>query len=327
MKKQVIGMLLLLTVVPLTGCNVKFIEKVPIQKEKKEEQLGSIEGEHELEDAPDKTEHQIATDPEVEKKKPEEEQEEPTEAEVNEDKFVMHGVTFNKVTPEKSMFLKYSNNARNKPNEKGDKVSQLYKGDTVSLFGISEDGVWGVIRDAGGPQRFIEMDSLTEEYIEKDKTLSGLQEETSEQQPEVQEPSGNENNHQNQNANGNGINYSPIGGENQGNNGNENQSENTGQETQPSNQGGNSSYGGIEFPANATSTSMEQGVEFADVGMLVYAIEDIEILDGPGTGSWIGTLYQGEEIKCTGIGRNGYIRVDFYGMSGFVDSSLVDPEY
>lgn len=90
-------------------------------------------------------------------------------------------------------------------------------------------------------------------------------------------------------------------------------------------------YDGIPYPSNASSTSVNIGVEFADVNISLTVRKDgTQISNGPdrisnSTGYYsLGTLNKGATIKCTGIGRNGYVRVEYNGQTGFIDSKNVE---
>lgn len=326
MRKRLLIICMLLPCMCITGCGVKFIEVAQIEKQ--EVQTGDLPGD--VKDAPEKTEITVPKEEDEKTEKVPEVTETPEETVEDDDVFKMHGMNFKKVSPEKSMYLKYTNHARNKPGEDGEKVSVLYKGDTVSLFGISEDGLWGIVRDAGGPQRFIEMDSLTEEYVEKEKDIGTLGGESEEQTAETENPSDTDKKPE---GNGADVSYAPIGGGSGTNEANppaETSTDDDYYSDDDDEYWDGYDYGsGIAFPENADSTSIVMDVEFAEVSLTVYARDNAPVSDGPGmVGIYmsLGTARKGESMQCTGIGRNGYVRVEFRGNIGFIDSRLVDVE-
>ena len=83
--------------------------------------------------------------------------------------------------------------------------------------------------------------------------------------------------------------------------------------------------GGIPYPSNPSSTSINLGVTFADESFTATVVNTTTMNSGPGkvlnsTGySVIETFEAGTTVNCTGIGNNGYIRVELAnGTVGFI---------
>jgi cytoskeletal protein RodZ len=74
--------------------------------------------------------------------------------------------------------------------------------------------------------------------------------------------------------------------------------------------------GGIPYPDNPASTSINFGVVFADVNFTATTVSNNTVItSGPGKALpsngyvELKTLYKGLTVTCTGIGQNGYIRI------------------
>lgn len=317
MRKKILPIILTLIIAMfLTGCNVKFIEKVePEQAKKSTEDFGSI--------IIDETEPSKST-----QKSTQEQLEQTTESEKEIDSeietstepiadgtFEYGGVKFIRDDSSPTFYCKEDCVAKISPSSSSKDYTSLKKGDFVTLKAISADNKWAMVSIYGGPTSFVEYKYLTEEEIRQEQTINPLSTETasetlSEVQSEIntQQSSTSENQQQASTSSSQASQQSPV---------NNTPAEDT--------------YSGIPYPSNASSTSYNMGVEFADVTITVTVRKDgTQISNGPdkianSTGYYcIGTLNKGDTIKCTGIGRNGYVRVEYNGQIGFIDSKNVE---
>ena len=84
--------------------------------------------------------------------------------------------------------------------------------------------------------------------------------------------------------------------------------------------------GGIDYPSNPSSTSVNFGVVFADVNKKLTVVQDnVAASSGPdkvanSTGYVsLATYNVGDVVKCTGIGKNGYCRIELEsGKIGYI---------
>lgn len=85
--------------------------------------------------------------------------------------------------------------------------------------------------------------------------------------------------------------------------------------------------GGISYPSNVSSTSVNYGITFADVNFNARLVRGAALSSGPGpisnsTGyGEIEYFPEGLVVACTGIGTNGYVRVELAnGVVGFLNN-------
>lgn len=85
--------------------------------------------------------------------------------------------------------------------------------------------------------------------------------------------------------------------------------------------------GGISYPSNVSSTSVNYGITFADVNFNAMLVRGAALSSGPGpisnsTGyGEIEYFPEGLVVACTGIGTNGYVRVELAnGVVGFLNN-------
>lgn len=83
----------------------------------------------------------------------------------------------------------------------------------------------------------------------------------------------------------------------------------------------------IPFPVNPENVSINLGVSFADENFIAKTIASTRVSSGPGTVSnstgyhELTVLATGSVVNATGIGQNGYVRITLSdGRTGFVDS-------
>lgn len=88
--------------------------------------------------------------------------------------------------------------------------------------------------------------------------------------------------------------------------------------------------GGIPYPANPSSTSVNFGVTFADVNIKVKVIKTAKLNSGPAKAlnsngyKTIQTFNVGTTLSCTGIGANGWIRIKLAnGTIGYIDGKYL----
>lgn len=313
MRKKILPIILIsIIAMSLTGCNVKFIEKVePEQTEKSTEDFGSI--------IIDETDSSKSTTSSTQKQseqtqttKSEEETDFSEQAEpVSDGTFEYGGMKFIRDDSSPTFYCKENCVAKISPSSSSKDYTNLQKGDFVTLKALSVDNTWAMVSIYGGPTSFVEYKYLTEEEIRQEQTIAPLpsseqsevaSETTSEETPVVEpQPASSE---------------APS----------QTQSQAPASSTAPQ----EDTYSGIPYPSNASSTSYNMGVEFADVTITVTVRKDgTQISNGPdkianSTGYYsLGVLNKGDTIKCTGIGRNGYVRVEFNGQIGFIDSKNV----
>lgn len=84
--------------------------------------------------------------------------------------------------------------------------------------------------------------------------------------------------------------------------------------------------GGIPYPGGS-DTSVNLGVTFANVNYTANVVWETEASSGPGkavpsTGFVVLKYFKvGNTVKVTGVGDNGWIRIDVDGKSGFIDNT------
>lgn len=322
MKRKLLTILMgFFLVMSLTGCDIKFIEKVePESTETSTENFGDIIIEN------SKTESSENTNTEDTQKEPENTISETESSEniesseiINESSessessetqkpgtFEYSGITFISLEATPTMYCKENCSAKVNPSIAAKDYATLQKGDFVTVKAISEDERWAMVSVYGGPASFIKYEYLTEEEIRMEQTLSEL--------PSYNESSSTNESSQSQTSTETNV---PSSSEVQSS---------SQQPSEPVD-----TYAGIAYPSNASSTSFNMGVEFADVNITLTVRKDgTQISNGPdkvanSTGYYaLGTLDKGSSIKCTGIGRNGYVRVDYNGQIGFIDSKNVE---
>lgn len=311
MRKKIIliflGILLCLT---LTGCNVKFIEKVennnPSETEETED-FGDIIIEIpspspgpvvESSPNPESTDTPETSDPITPSPV---ETEEPSSSPggdegLKEGEFEYGNMIFIRKEVSVTYWCKDDVDAKVSPSSSAKTYTSLKKGDFVTLMAVSKDDKWAMVSIYGGPSSFIQYEYLSEDEVIVQQEIEELpspspspsekpQVSSSPEPPSYETPS-----------------------------------------PSPSDE-----YTGIGYPSNASSTSFNMGVEFADVTITLTVRKDnTQISNGPdvvsnSTGYYsLGTLNKGDTVKCTGIGRNGYVRVSYGGQVGFIDSRYVE---
>lgn len=327
MKKVKYGLFavgLMMMSVSITGCGIKFIEKVEPTSTVSEstEQFGDITIEPTPEPTSEPTEEsseETTTSSEVK----------PTEEPMPEGMFEYDGVRFIRNDSKPTLYVLEDCPAKVSPNMSSKDYTFLYKGDFVTLSALSEDEKWAMVSIYGGPSSFVEYSCLTYEEVVVSSQVSELpsESESTESTETTTETTDSESNVVSSTATSS------------------QQESSSSSETRPSESSSSSSetyeepsqeepvddYEGISFPSNASYTSFNMGVEFADVNITLYVRRGGAVIsNGPdrpsnSTGYYImGELLEGSSVRCTGIGRNGFVRVDYDGETGFIDSKSVE---
>ena len=77
-------------------------------------------------------------------------------------------------------------------------------------------------------------------------------------------------------------------------------------------------------PTTPPTQSQFPGVTWEDVNETVYAISAVNVRSGPGTSyEKLGSLSQGEAVKRTGKGSNGWSRVEYKGQQAYISSNYL----
>lgn len=311
----------------LTGCNVKFIEKVePESTESSSENFGNIIIESSKTESSETTKNETKEDNSTEKNTLSSEEsssssiessQQPSQTEQSSTQkpgsFEYSGITFISLDATPTMYCKEDCSAKVNPSVAAKDYTSLKKGDFVTVKAVSEDERWAMVSVYGGPAAFIKYEYLTDEEVRVEQSLSELQPSTTESSSENTQTDLRTEDSSSQQTNQNTTSSQEPSSSYQ----------------QPSEPVDN--YDGIPYPSNASSTSFNMGVEFADVNISLTVRKDgTQISNGPdrvsnSTGYYsLGTLNKGATIKCTGIGRNGYVRVEYNGQVGFIDSKNVE---
>lgn len=279
----------------LTGCNVKFIEKAPEKETETSEDLGQIE------DNPNDSEHlslEEVEDPnttETSEEKSEETTIESTETStLGENQQEVNGVIFNMET--KTMYIKTNTKLYANAKLTGTASTGVTQGSKITMYGLSEDGKVAMVKSASSSTMyFIAYEYLSEDVIEYSSEETLTESETSESEQHSSETPSSTTSEEQPSSQEQPSTQRP---------------QETNRPQQPVDNGG-----GIAYPSNPSSTSINFGVTFADETFTATAVATTTVNDQPGkvlnsTGiTAIKTLNKGDTIKCTGIGQNGYIRV------------------
>lgn len=311
----------------LTGCNVKFIEKVePESTESSSENFGNIIIESSKTESSETIKNETKEDSSTEKNTLSSEESSSSSIESSQrpsqteqpstqkpGSFDYSEIIFISLDATPTMYCKEDCSAKVNPSVAAKDYTSLKKGDFVTVKAVSEDERWAMVSVYGGPAAFIKYEYLTDEEVRVEQSLSELQPSTTESSSENTQTDSRTEDSSSQQTNQNTTSSQEPSSSYQ----------------QPSEPVDN--YDGIPYPSNASSTSFNMGVEFADVNIsLTVRKDETQISNGPdrvsnSTGYYsLGTLNKGTTIKCTGIGKNGYVRVEYNGQVGFIDSKNVE---
>lgn len=332
MKRRVLAMVCMMFIaMSLSGCNIKFIEKVEdsSKKQSTEEQFGDIKIDSESSTDLSSTESEFNSEKETSSK----DSEESTQQE--EGVFSYANILFIKDESNTTYWISEDCPAKVSPSLTAKDYTLLYRGDFVTLTAVSKDNEWAMVSIYGGPSSFVKYEYLSAEEITVSQTVKPLEPSESENQSDSSSETSSEVQSESNNS---------QSSESQTSESSEQSSQSSSQESSyepPVESSSEEStyappvevdtYEGIPFPSNASSTSFNMGIEFADVTITLTIRKDNAVIsNGPDTPSnssgyySIGVLNTGSTIKCTGIGRNGYVRVDYDGKVGFIDSKYTE---
>lgn len=330
MKKFLSFITMLFISITISGCgDIKFIEKVEPEKSEvsTEEQFGSIIIEEPSEKTTEKqTKNTPSEDTETETTENSEQSESIEEPDGT---FEYAGVKFKKDGGNATMWVKEDCPAKTKPSMEAEDYSFLHKGDFVTLSAVSSDEKWAMVSIYGGPSSFVEYKNLTYEEVSGQSQVGAL---------ETEEPSETESTESAESENQSQISESTSEQTTEQPSSSQQEEPSYSYESEPPvvpepdpDPEPVDDYQGIAFPSNASSTSFNMGVEFADVTITLTVRKDsTQVSNGPAAPSnssgyySMATLSSGNTVKCTGIGRNGFVRVDYNGSVGFIDSRNVE---
>lgn len=313
----------------LSGCNIKFIEKAPPKPTEDTQEYGDLDAKA----TNDESKFIVETkEPSTEKetvqptKEPAEKTMESiaTEAETEEPTLkpsqdIISGVIFNMKSIE--MYVTKNSQLYANVDLLGTAATSISAGSKVTRIGVSEDGNIAIVKMVSGTMYYMRNDLLSTNKPEpptEPPTHSPTQKPTS-------KPS----------SSGNSSGSSSGGTSGGGSGGNTptptpqepqtpkpTKAPTTPSKPKPSTPEG----GGIAYPSNPRSTSINFGITFADVNFKANVLGTITMNTGPGkvlpsTGfKALATYHAGDVVQCTGIGQNGYVRAVLSdGRVGFID--------
>ena len=308
MKKIYLLITIVLTMLILSGCNIKFIEKIETTP---------------TPTPPEEIFGEITIIPSTPTPTPSNEFSEDWATEV------YAGVLFYIKDTTSLYYCKMDGFAKIYPNEESRNYLELKKGDSVTLKGISADKTWAWISVYGEIASFIQMDMLVAEDEEPTPDLSPTPEitqsptqditPTPEVQPSptttpepTQKPTPTPEATQEPTS-------TPIPTVTP-----------TPEITQEPTTTPNRPNNVVTFPENPKSTFFNLGVEFAELDILLTVTKSNTIISsGPDEVSeWTGyeavaVLNKGNMVKCIGIGRNGWAKVIYNGKTGYIDAQFL----
>lgn len=329
-KKILMSLSLILITLSLSGCNIKFIEKAPEKEETSEEDtsgLGDVslapEDEDHMELSTKEESTETTTKDSFDKddfSTSETQSTEPPKT-LKENQKEINGIVFDTLL--KEVYAKEDVALFASADLTGKAATNIKKDTALTLTGLSEDKTIAMVRNATGSIFYVEYRYLTEKNPnpetsqatttpkpKDDKTsTSQASSETVVDVPEAPSTTPEQQKPQEPQA---PSNPQPA------------------QTTQPTqnptpNPEPPKAQGGIDYPSNPSSTSINLGVTFADESFTATVVNRTTMNSGPGkvlnsTGyTVIETFEAGTTVNCTGIGNNGYIRVELAnGTVGFI---------
>ena len=330
MKTKILMLLsLIMLTSALTGCDIKFIEKAP-PKESTEtsEDLGDIV------DNPEDTDHMTLSSESSETSEQESSEEKPSSTETStepstpsestetttlkENQQEANGVIFNMQT--KEMYVKADSKLYANAKLSGTASSGVSQGSKLTVYGISEDGKIAMVRIASGTIYYTALANLSNEVVPYP---------TEESSTETEEPTSSEVPSSQTSQSSQQPSEQPSSQEPSSSQSTEQQSSEkpSSSETKPNPKPPEQPKptGGIPYPSNPASTSINFGITFADETFTATVVNKTTMNSGPGkvlnsTGYIaIETFTKGTTVNCTGIGQNGYVRVVLAdGTVGFI---------
>lgn len=306
-KKILTTFLILSMVIGISGCDVKFIEKVDPDKD-----LGNVEEKDpNLGNVPEATAPPATPTPAPTPKK---------------NIQTINGIVFEMRDDILQVFLAENSDTYKTPEDNAKTEENLLKGEPLNLMGQSEDKKWYMVKHFEGPVCYVLVEKVSMSYVKPDTTviveptpapptpeptptpaptpkptkkpkLTPAPTKKPKKTPKpsvaddpdipVQPPQG-----------GGGSGKKPKA--------TKKPQKNPGYKTK-----------GIPYPKNPEATSVNLGITFADVDMILRVTYDnTKANSGPGkattsTGYFEKqTFMRGDTVSCTGIGQNGYCRVE-----------------
>lgn len=328
MKRNKLILLFLIALsVNMTGC--KFIEKAPektsTEESTIEENLGSID--------------ENAKNPE----KIQESTEETTvESEAKEEeKRTISGVTFIIANTQSTVYAKTEVKMYAEPKEDSSVLLTVNEGSPLIRYATSEDGKWIMCKNSSSKMSYVLASGVSDEYVkekfeetpEETKEDSKQEESTKSSSSVVSQIPNKEESKSEQTQPA----QSQSSQQQQQSSQQESQAPQQQQSSTPSQQPPKQEVNGyltsgIPFPDNASSTSINLGVQFADVSEILYVtIDGTTANSGPGaaissTGYEVRATYTaGTAVQCSGIGKNGYCRVELAnGVIAFIEGTHLE---
>lgn len=311
-KKILFTFLILSMVIGITGCDVKFIERVDPDKD-----LGNVEEKDpNLGEVPETTVIPATPTPAPTPKK---------------NIQTISGIVFEMRDDILQVFLAENSITYKTPEDNAEKEEELLKGEPLNLMGQSEDKKWYMVKHFEGPVCYVEASKVSMSYVKPDTTvileptpLPPTAEPTpatistpvptkkpkptpapTKKPKKTPKPSVADDPDPNVKPD---TPSKPSGGNKPGKKPKPTKKpqKNPGYKTK-----------GIPFPKNPEATSVNLGITFADVDMILRVTYDnTKANSGPGkattsTGYFEKqTFMRGDTVSCTGIGQNGYCRVE-----------------
>lgn len=324
LRKLTLALSFIMLTSTLTGCNIKFIEKAP-PKESTEtsEDLGEVivnpnDSDHMTIESSETESNETPsiekpTEPEPESSETSESIESSETTTLKENQQEVNGVIFNMDTRE--MFAKSDAKLYASAKLTGKSSSGVSQGSKVTVLGISEDGKVAMVKIASGPLYFMSYSFLSVDFVEYSTESS---EEPPESTPESSQTSESTRPPESTSQSTTPPPESserPPESTTRPSESSEEPPENSERPTQPPVEE-RPAGGGIPYPDNPESTSINFGVVFADVNFTATTVSNNTVItSGPGKALpsngyvELKTLYKGLTVTCTGIGQNGYIRI------------------
>lgn len=227
------------------------------------------------------------------------------------------GIIFN--IKSKEVYLKETSKLFSNAKLSGNSTTTLEKNSKLLLSGVSEDESVAMVKAPSGTIYYINNALLSDIKIEevvKESTPTPNSESTI-NNPTNNNQTSNQNQNQNQNSESQPIVHNtpnPI----------------TPEPTpvyEYYEETSNQPSGGIPYPANPSSTSMNLGITVADEYFTATVTNDVMAASGPGEPLWSNgyidgavQLRAGETVSATGISENGYVRVEINGETKFINN-------
>ena len=309
--KILIFYLSLIIVLSLSGCGVKFVQKAPEESinyggvsEESKSNLGEITETEDVESTEESTEESVDRS---------------NITTINDIDFEMKENTI-------QVYLLDDAQTFKNPLSDAEVFEELLKGEPLELMAISSDNTWAMIKHFNGPISYVKMENISYTYVRPNPNTENSEStedtentESTESTKDTSESSeSTEKTESTQSTTTSSTESTAT----------------TTTATTTTTESIDYSYttGGIPYPSNPASTSINLGVTFADVDMvLTVTYNGATANSGPGkvttsTGYEVkATFSKGSTVYCTGIGENGYCRIELAnGTIAFVDGKYLE---